>query len=63
MEPRSQHRNSNQPATRSAEGALRCECGNLLARIVAEGVEIKCRRCKRCVIVPRDAKGIVKISL
>ena len=32
----------------------RCACGNLLARHVAGGVELKCRRCKRTVIVPLD---------
>lgn len=31
---------------------LRCHCSNLLARITEEGVEIKCRRCKRLTIVP-----------
>lgn len=31
---------------------LRCECGSLMARITEEGVEIKCRRCKRRVIIP-----------
>ena len=31
---------------------LRCHCGNLLARLVPDGVEIKCRRCKRKVIIP-----------
>jgi phage FluMu protein Com len=30
----------------------RCACGSLLARLVAGGVELKCRRCKRTVIVP-----------
>lgn len=30
----------------------RCVCGSLLARITAEGVELKCRRCKRIVVVP-----------
>ncbi len=25
----------------------RCDCGNLLARLVPNGVEILCRRCKR----------------
>jgi len=29
----------------------RCACGSLLARLTAEGVELKCRRCKRLVIV------------
>ena len=30
----------------------RCLCGNLLARLVEGGVELKCRRCKRTVVVP-----------
>ncbi|MCG8554371.1 MAG: hypothetical protein MJD61_03650 [Proteobacteria bacterium] len=30
----------------------RCICGSLLARMLAEGLELKCRRCKRAVIVP-----------
>jgi hypothetical protein len=29
----------------------RCECGNLLAKIVARGIELKCRRCKRVVVI------------
>lgn len=31
---------------------FRCHCGSLLARLVPEGVELKCRRCKRRMIVP-----------
>lgn len=31
---------------------LRCDCGCLLARLVAGGVEIKCRRCKTTHVVP-----------
>ncbi|HBH04234.1 MAG: hypothetical protein A2W08_02535 [Candidatus Rokubacteria bacterium RBG_16_73_20] len=30
----------------------RCECGSLLARLSAIGIELKCRRCKRVVILP-----------
>ncbi len=30
---------------------LRCGCGSLLARRVAEGVELKCRRCKRTLVL------------
>ena len=33
---------------------LRCGCGNLLARRVAGGVELKCRRCKRTVVLPLE---------
>ena len=37
----------------------RCDCGKLAARVTAEGVEIKCSRCKRVMVVswkevPRD---------
>jgi phage FluMu protein Com len=30
----------------------RCLCGNLLARLRPEGVELKCRRCKRVMVIP-----------
>ena len=30
----------------------RCLCGSLLARVVPGGVELKCRRCKRTLLVP-----------
>jgi hypothetical protein len=49
------------PPPRAAAGAvsvaleacadLRCGCGSLLARRVAGGVELKCRRCKRTLVV------------
>ena len=38
------------PQPQSAD--CRCPCGNLLARWVADGVELKCRRCKRVLLVP-----------
>jgi hypothetical protein len=34
------------------EHECRCHCGNLLARLRLEGVELKCRRCKRMVLIP-----------
>lgn len=34
----------------------RCLCGSLLARRVACGVELKCRRCKRTLVVPFDSE-------
>lgn len=34
--------------------AERCECGGLLARRTARGIEIKCRRCKRIMLIPFD---------
>jgi hypothetical protein len=35
-----------------ADDLLRCDCGSLLARYVGGQVELKCRRCKRTVLVP-----------
>lgn len=37
---------------RGAEKPFRCLCGSLLARLVADGVELKCRKCKRRIVVP-----------
>jgi phage FluMu protein Com len=30
----------------------RCECGNLVAKLTEDTVEIKCRRCKRVRVIP-----------
>ena len=35
-----------------ASNDCRCLCGSLIARRVDGGVELKCRRCKRVVLVP-----------
>ena len=32
--------------------ACRCVCGSLVARVVSDGIELKCRRCKRKLLVP-----------
>jgi phage FluMu protein Com len=43
---------------RGTEGeAQRCACGSLLARLVAGGVELKCRRCKRIVVLPLSGES------
>jgi hypothetical protein len=41
----------------------RCLCGNLLAKVVAGGVELRCRRCKRTVVVPLEPEcGAPRVS-
>jgi hypothetical protein len=35
-------------------GELRCGCGSLLARLVQNTVELKCRRCKRTWSIPLE---------
>ena len=43
---------SGEPVRSIAEGdECRCVCGSLVARVVADGVELKCRRCKRKLLV------------
>ena len=32
----------------------RCSCGAMFARIVREGLEIKCRKCKAVVVITHD---------
>ncbi|MFP2911622.1 hypothetical protein ACLESD_42675 [Pyxidicoccus sp. 3LFB2] len=39
------------------EGEVRCLCGSLLARLVPEGVELKCRRCHRTQVVPLEREA------
>jgi phage FluMu protein Com len=41
----------------SSGNECRCFCGSLLARRTPEGVELKCRRCKRTLLVPIPAEG------
>lgn len=35
-----------------AHSDVRCGCGSLLARRVGSNVELKCRRCKRTLLIP-----------
>lgn len=46
------------PAVDRTDGAAcRCTCGSLLARLSDAGVELKCRRCKRNVLLPWPRAG------
>jgi phage FluMu protein Com len=63
MQNRTQQNHSKAVLTTKQETSLRCGCGSLLARVVAEGVELKCRRCKRHVIVPFDTRAGVRINI
>jgi len=44
----------NTPTTsHSADfGESRCECGQLIAKVRGQGLELKCKRCKRIVVIP-----------
>lgn len=46
-------RDAARPCRCGETGAeVRCDCGSLLARQVESGIELKCRRCKRTVVLP-----------
>ena len=36
----------------SPQKETRCECGQLIAKVVGGGLELKCKRCKRIVMIP-----------
>ena len=38
-------------ARQEPHGDCRCLCGSLLARLTEAGVELKCRRCKRTLLI------------
>jgi hypothetical protein len=55
------------PATaESAEGDCRCSCGRLLARLTRDGLEVKCRRCRRVLLIAwadiSDADGSLRTT-
>jgi phage FluMu protein Com len=35
----------------TAEQEARCECGQLIAKLQSDGIELKCKRCKRIVTI------------
>jgi hypothetical protein len=39
----------------SSQNETRCECGQLIAKVIGGGLELKCKRCKRIVIIPFSA--------
>jgi len=41
------------PSSHSTDcGETRCECGQLIAKVRGQGLELKCKRCKRIVVIP-----------
>jgi hypothetical protein len=46
-----------EPSATPPSDDIRCACGSLIARRVPNGVELKCRRCKRTFVVPLLEEG------
>lgn len=41
----------------------RCECGQLIAKVRGQGLELKCKRCKRIIVIPFTAiEGWTELS-
>jgi len=55
----------DEPSSLRSDAELRCDCGSLMARVTMRGIELKCRRCKRLVVVTADQmrRGWVHVSL
>jgi len=46
------------PTSEKRQGLeTRCECGQLIAKVAEGGLELKCKRCKRIVVIPFSAIG------
>ena len=63
MRPRLESNHDGAQSAAKKEAPFRCLCGSLLARLVPQGVELKCRRCKRHVILPLQENLWAKISM
>ena len=46
----------------AAEREARCECGQLIAKLRRDGVELKCKRCKRIVVIPYSRRKGDEVS-
>ena len=43
------------PETPIEASETRCECGQLIAKVRGQSLELKCKRCKRIVVIPFSA--------
>jgi phage FluMu protein Com len=47
----------------SPSNETRCECGQLIAKVRGQGLELKCKRCKRIIVIPFAAiEGWIELS-
>lgn len=45
-------RNTRWPEKPLKPAEARCECGQLIAKLRGDNLEVKCKRCKRIVSIP-----------
>jgi phage FluMu protein Com len=46
----------------SKKEEARCHCGHLVAKLRRTGVELKCKRCKRLLLIPFERESTQLIS-
>ena len=44
--------NASTPSRHSESPEARCHCGQLVAKLTDDGIELKCKRCKRLILLP-----------
>ena len=47
-------RNTRWPVKQLKPAEARCECGQLIAKLRGDNLEVKCKRCKRIVSISYD---------
>jgi hypothetical protein len=45
-------RGTTAPVANSYSPEARCHCGQLVAKVSDNGIELKCKRCKRLILLP-----------
>lgn len=48
---------SQRMTSASSADDVRCHCGQLIARLTEQGIELKCKRCRRLFVIPFSAIG------
>lgn len=46
---------SSSHSGKAQDNETRCQCGQLMAKVGHQGLELKCKRCKRIVFIPFSA--------
>lgn len=53
----------NVPATNPYSPEARCHCGQLVAKLSENGIELKCKRCKRLIHLPFSSLNSGKVTI
>jgi hypothetical protein len=51
------------PVANSYSPEARCHCGQLVAKLSDDGIELKCKRCKRLILLPFSSLNSGKATI